>query len=280
MKGQEIHANISRRGFESELLIGGTLVNMYSKCGLLIEARKVFENLPDRNAILFNALMSGYVEHGHDMAALGCFEEMKHYKMPKSIITYVFSLKACGNIGMQMVGKGQEIHSEITRAGLGKELLLSSALIDMYAKCGSLREAQLVFDKLLDRDVVTWTALMAGYIELGNNEKVFKCCKEMEQEGISLNAISYVCILKICGNLGYVDKGISIHAEIAKKGLEKEVLLGSSLVDIYAKCGLVGEAEDIFSKLPVRNLLTWNVLISGWCEHGHREKTLGCYDRL
>ena len=102
----------------------------------------------------------------------------------------------------------------------------------------------------------------------------------MEQEGISLNAISYVCILKICGNLGYVDKGISIHAEIAKKGLEKEVLLGSSLVDIYAKCGLVGEAEDIFSKLPVRNLLTWNVLISGWCEHGHGEKALGCYDRL
>mgnify|MGYP000276451877 CR=1 FL=1 len=129
--------------------------------------------------------------------------------------------KACGNIGMQMVGKGQEIHSEITRAGLGKELLLSSALIHMYAKCGSLWEAQLVFDKLLDRDVVTWTALMAGYTELGNNEKVFKCCKEMEQEGISLNAISYVCILKICGNVGYVDKGISIHADIAKKAWKK-----------------------------------------------------------
>eukprot|EP00250_Pteridium_aquilinum_P032060 c44900_g1_i1 orf=1-327(+) len=108
----------------------------------------------------------------------------------------------------------------------------------MYAKCGLLKRAQEVFDSLLARDVVTWTALIAGFAKNEHGKEALKCFDHMQDEGVCPNAVTYVCCLKACGSIKALDKGREIHAKIEKEGLlGTNLALGNALVDMYVKCG-------------------------------------------
>eukprot|EP00250_Pteridium_aquilinum_P017437 c23625_g4_i1 orf=1-333(+) len=110
----------------------------------------------------------------------------------------------------------------------------------MYAKCGLLEDAQILFDRLPFRDVVLWTALMAGYVNQGHHEEALNCFQQM-QHGVTVNSVVFICALKTCGAIGDMEKGLEIHAETIQKGLEGELLISSTLVDMYGKCGLLAK---------------------------------------
>eukprot|EP00250_Pteridium_aquilinum_P000158 c10176_g1_i1 orf=1-411(-) len=137
----------------------------------------------------------------------------------------------------------------------------------MYAKCGLLLEAREVFDALPVQDIVSWNALLAGFLEQGLEEEVLRCLKQMSLEEVSLDAVTFVYGLKACGCLGAMDKGRLLHADIIKEGLEGDAFIGNILVDMYAKCNSLAEAQEVFDELPVRDVVSWTALIAGYAEH-------------
>ncbi|KAH7293203.1 hypothetical protein KP509_28G015300 [Ceratopteris richardii] len=277
IEGQEIHTEIVKRGLEN-VLISTTLVDMYAKNGFLEEARDHLMHLAVRDVVLWTALIDGYVENGFSEAALECFEQMQEEGISPDSVTFACSLKACGCVGA--AHKGREIHEEINARDLAKDYFIGNCLIDMYCKCGLLLKAREAFQEILSKDVVSWTALMNGFVEHGSFQEALDLFEEMCNEGISSDAVSFVCSLKACGGMKDICKGEEIYTELLLKGLERDLSVGSSLVDMYSKCGLLVEAQEIFNKLADQNIVAWNALIGGYVEHGFSEVALECFHAL
>jgi pentatricopeptide repeat protein len=278
-KGCEIHAEVVKDGYEEDLYLGTILLDMYVKCGRLAEAHDVFDELPVQDAIAWNALITGYAEHGPGIEALHLLEKMQLEGMAPNTVTYVCCLKACGNIGC--VSMGRDLHSQVVMKQLESNPYVCTTLVDMYASCGSLIEAQEIFDKFQDRGVTSWNALIIGYIEHGFALKALSCLDQMDMEqNISRTQITYACGLKACGCEKDLDKGQKLHIDLLKEGLEEADLIPSALVDMYAKCGAFAEALCIFGDHPIQDVVLWTSLIAGYSEHGHSLEALECLDRM
>ncbi|KAH7285386.1 hypothetical protein KP509_33G026100 [Ceratopteris richardii] len=159
--------------------------------------------------------------------------------------------------------------------------VLGSALMDMYAKCGALTKAQQIFDDLPEQDVISWTSLITGCCQHGFGEEALSCLEKMRHWGFSPNAMTFACVLKACGSIGAVQKGKELHAEIIRSGLLcHDVVLGNALVYMYAKCGILSKAQDVFDELPVRSIVSWSTLITGYCEEGHGQEALMCFELM
>ncbi|KAI5057889.1 hypothetical protein GOP47_0027904 [Adiantum capillus-veneris] len=278
--GLVIHSEIARFScLDKDVIIGSSLVNLYAKCGLFAKAKQVLEKLPKGNAVAWNALIGGHIEGKDGIAAMECFERMQHELVLPDDVTFFYLAKACRHVGTKECRK---IHGELARRGLLEEnSLVGSNLVDSYARLGSLLKAQEVFDMLPIRDVVCWTAMIRGYFEQGCSETAIVCFEQMQLEGIAPDAVTYVCSLQACGSLGHVVKGEALHREIATKGfLRGNFVLGTALVDMYARCGVLTKAQEVFDELPSRNVVTWTSLITGYSECGHGEKALECFQLM
>ncbi|KAI5085043.1 hypothetical protein GOP47_0001212 [Adiantum capillus-veneris] len=264
-QGQDIHSDIERTGGK-DLIISNALMNFYANSHLLAEATHVFNKLLSRDQVSWNTLIAAFIQWGHPGEALFYFCLMENECVSPDAVTVMLGLKACANLSC--LDEGQSIHAEITKRGFDLELFVSSALIDCYAKHGFLREAQDVFEKLPSVDVIAWTTLVVGYAEHGLGEETLDCLECMRQGGSSPASATLESCLKACGSLGALGIGYNIHLDIAKRGWEQEVTVGSSLVDCYAKCGSMPEAQAVFNKVSARNVITWTALIAGYAQAG------------
>lgn len=280
-KGEEIHAEISAKGFlRKSAVLGNALVDMYAKCGALEKAEQVLCKLPVRNVVSWNTLIAGYCLHGQVEEALSCFGRMNEEGLSPDEVTFSSILKACSSLGS--CERGIEIHAELARRQFrGTGSIPENALVDMYAKCDELVKAREVFDKLLFRDVVSWTALIAGYSQHGHEEEALQCYEWMRREGISPDRVTFACILKACGSIGAIEKGKDLHSEIARKGLlGKDTMLGGALVDMYANCGALEMAREVFDELPLCDVISYSALIAGFCEHGYGKEALDYFEEM
>ncbi|KAI5065602.1 hypothetical protein GOP47_0020297 [Adiantum capillus-veneris] len=280
-KVEQLLDKIVRQGLlGKDIVLGSALVDLYAKCGALVKARRVFEEISTRDVVSWNALIAGYAQNGQGEEALACFERMHEEGLPPNAVTFTCALQACGCMGA--IDKGEQIHDETSRqALLGKDIVLGNALIDMYVKCHALAKAQKVLDELLARDVFSWSTLIAGYAQHGQCEEALNCFERMQGEGLTPNAVTFTCILKACGSIGAVDKGKRIHDEITRQGLlGNDIMLGNALVDMYAKCGSLGKARKVLKKLPIRDVVSWSALIVGYVEQGQIEEALDCFEEM
>ncbi|KAI5056028.1 hypothetical protein GOP47_0029549 [Adiantum capillus-veneris] len=259
---QIVHLDVVEKCLERDLFVASSLIDVYAKNGAVWDAHKVFNTLPGRNIVSWTALIAGYAEHGPGQEAIKCFEEMKSEGVAPNEVTYICVLKGCGT--SNSLGDGRNIYAEITMKGLGEETVVGSTVVDMFAKCGSLQDAQKTLNSLKVRDIVSWNALIAGYAEHGPGQEVLTCLEKMQLEKIPLDAVTFVYALKACGNIGAVEQGQELHLEIARKALEGDCHIGSTLVDMYAKFGRTSDAQCIFDKLTLRDAVSWNAIIKGY----------------
>ena len=263
--GRVIDVEVRTKGLlQKDVMLGNSLVDMYAKCGALEKAQEVFDELPVRNVVTWNALITGYTQQEVGDQALKCFRQMQDEGISPTAVTYVCILKVCGFLRSLKTGEGIDLEIR-KRKLLQKDVMLGNTLVDMYAKCGALEKAQHVFEQLPYHTVVSWTALISGYVENGLGDEALKCFQKMKDEGIAPNAVTYTCILKACGIVNARDVGEGIDVEVRKKGLlKKDILLGTAVVDMYVKCGAPKKAQGVFNELPIRDDLSWNALISGY----------------
>jgi pentatricopeptide repeat protein len=277
-KGQELHTEIVKHGLEMELSVASSLIDLYGKCGLISTSKEIFDMIPRRDLVLWTSLMAGYAHHGYCKEALISFEHMKSEGFSPNCATFVCVVKSCANIGD--AEKGREFHSVICKMGFERDLRVGNTLVVMYAKCGYLPEAQYVFNHLQGRDTMSWNTLIMAYQEEGLYEEASNSFKQMQQEGICPNSSTFIARLKVSSNIGLTSKEMEIHATLAKELLLESEHVGNVLVDMYAKCGLVSRAKEVFEALPVRNVFSWTALIAGNCEYGSANEALLYFEKM
>lgn len=276
--GRLAHNQIISSGFDSDIAVGSTLVDMYVKCESLEEAHSVFGKLPIRNVVSWSALIAGYAQHGHGIVALELFERMQQDGIKPGRVAFFGILQACASIGA--VEQGGLIHAHIIQSGLDPDLDIGSSLVDMYAKCGNLAEAQKVFDKCPNKTLESWSALLGGYVQLGQGLPALELCEKMQQDGIKPDRVAFISILKACSSIQSKSWGKYVHHQIIRDGLQLDVVLGSTIVDMYAKCDCLDEAWVVFEELPTQNVVSWGAILTGVLQHGHCHLVLQLYETM
>lgn len=276
--GRLLNCEIIRSGLEFDVVLGNTLIDMYAKSGSLVEASKIFDDLPCRDILSWGALLGGYVEHGQGVFAIQLFEKMLHEGTKPNKVILLCMLRACGGSGA--LHQGKLLHDHVIRHGLEADAVLRSALIDMYAKCGNSPEACNVLDLSKSRCVVSWGALIGGLTQQGQSVSAFDMFKKMQQDGIKPNEFIFSCLVTACGKSRDLRRGKFLHDQVLKAGVESDVVLGNTLVGMYADCECLQMAQNVFDKLPTRTEVSWNTMISGYMHNGHALDALKLFERM
>ncbi|KAH7301311.1 hypothetical protein KP509_23G019700 [Ceratopteris richardii] len=280
-KGLEIHSDIDKLGLDKkDVFIGSALIDMYSKCGSILRAQEVFDNLKSRNVVCWNTLILAHIESGYCQNALSCFAKMQRDGICPDYVTYICVLKACSCI--QAIDEGMKVHSELERQGLfhcnGK---VGNALLDMYGKCGLPSLANEVFNRLPSRDVVSWTSIIAAYVDKGDAHRALFYFDQMRSNAVYANAVTYICCIKACGILNGLSKGEALHRDIKRDdNLRSNPVIGNALIDMYMKCGELTKAREVFDELTVKDVAAWSSLITGYTEKGHAVEILDCLKQI
>lgn len=314
MKGEAVHAEIRKKGFDSNVFVCTALIAMYGSCGSTRHAQGVFNQLSTRSVVTWNAMLAVYVGHGHAEKALQLYEQMWKQGVSPDAWTFVNSIQACTILAeseeegdapvdgrsakLLSLAKGATIHGDAQRKGYGSDVFVGNTLITMYGKCWSVKDAQDVFDGLADHGLVTWNSLLAAYVEQGQGESALQLYQDLLQEGVSADDRTIVVALQACGieaeneELGKEIEGSTairvewltrvktIHHEISRKGYDANVFVGSTLISVYGKCGSLVDAQNVFDKLDDRTVVSWNAMLAAHVELGQAENVLTLYERM
>ncbi|KAG5386667.1 hypothetical protein IGI04_038137 [Brassica rapa subsp. trilocularis] len=276
--GKEVHGLLVKSGFSLDLFAMTGLENMYAKCRQVHEARKVFDRMPERDLVSWNTMVSGYSQNGLarmalEMVALMCEENLK-----PSFITVVSVLPAVSALGLIRIGK--EIHGYAMRAGFDSLVNVSTALVDMYAKCGSLNTARRIFDGMLEKNVVSWNSMIDAYVQNENPKEAMVVFQKMLDEGVKPTDVSIMGALHACADLGDLERGRFIHKLSVELDLDRNVSVVNSLISMYCKCKDVDTAASLFGKLRTRTLVSWNAMILGFAQNGRPIEALNYFSQM
>ncbi|KAH7290958.1 hypothetical protein KP509_30G071100 [Ceratopteris richardii] len=265
-KGEEIHAEVERRGLIEDPSTGNVLIDMYVRFGFLQKAQEVFDRLQFRSIVSWTTLLAGYTEQSDSDNIYKLLECMQLEEISRDSVALICSLQACCIIGATSIA--QEVHSEIERKGLlEKELLVGNTLIDMYSKCGSISRAHEVFTKLPMRDVVSWTSLIEGYAQVGESEDVCRMYEEMLRDAVEPDPVTFIIILGACGRKGLY-KTSELYFESMSKchGILPSLPHHIRMVGVFCRAGNLEKALAIVQKMPSHpNSVVWHIVLDA-CE--------------
>ncbi|OVA17242.1 Pentatricopeptide repeat [Macleaya cordata] len=284
-KGREVHNYVTELGIESNVLVGTALIDMYSKCGFLKEARLVFDmNFTDcRENMPWNAMISGYSQGGCSKEALELLTKMCLNNIERDVFTFASTLNAVA--ASKCLQFGREVHAMVVKFGYDLKLLsVSNALADAYSKCGSLEDAGRVFERMEERDLVSWTTMVTAYATCPwEEEKAIRFFSKMREAGFTPNQFTFASILVGVSSLCLLEYGRQIHGLLCKAGMDTHECVESALIDMYAKCGSIIDAEKVFGRIfNMKNpdVVSWTAIISGYAQHGFANEALELFRRM
>eukprot|EP01018_Ginkgo_biloba_P003195 Gb_11222 [translate_table: standard] len=276
--GKRVHAHMIETGFEPDVYLATKLVVMYVKCGSPIDALQVFDKMPARNLVSWTAMIGGYAQLGHGKEAWMLFHLMKREGIKPNQFTFGSVLKACATAsGLE---QGKQVHTCSIKTGFESNVFVSCALIDMYAKGGSLVSAGKVFDEIPELNVVSWNAMIAGYVKHGQSNQALQIFRQMQLGGFKADQATFASVLDTCSGLAALEPGKQIHAHIFRCGFESNVVVGNALVDMYAKCGSIEYARHVFDKMHQRDVVSWSAMIAGYGRHGRGKEAVKAFEQM
>ncbi|KAF4379023.1 hypothetical protein F8388_022110 [Cannabis sativa] len=275
--GLIIHSYAVKQGLDSNFYVGSSLINMYAKCEKVNASKKVFDGLDAKNHVLWNAMLGGYVHNGYALEVIELFSNMKECGFKPDEFTYTSILSACACL--EFLELGRQLHSIIIKNKVALNLFVGNALTDMYAKSGALEDARKQFELIRNRDKVSWNAIIVGYVQDENEVEAFNMFQRMNSDGVMPDEVSLASILSACANVQALNQGQQVHCSAIKSGLETSLYAGSSLIDMYAKCGALEVAYEVFSAMPHWGVVSINVLIAGYCQID-LEKAITLYQEM
>jgi pentatricopeptide repeat protein len=308
--GGAVLAHATRLGFFSDVFVVNAAMSYWSVCGSMADARRLFEGSTVRDVVSWNTLIGGYVRSGLPGEALEVFWRMVEEGMVRpDEVTMIGAVSGCAQLGDLDLGK--RLHEFVESNGVRCTVRLMNAVMDMYVKCGSLELANSVFERMGTRTVVSWTtmvvgharlgtmedarklfdempekdafpwnALMAGYVQSKQGKEAIALFHEMQESKVAANEITMVNLLSACSQLGALEMGMWVHHYVDRHRLSLSVALGTSLVDMYAKCGNIKRAICVFKEIPEKNALTWTAMICGLANHGRADEAIEHFRRM
>ena len=271
-RGKEIHGQVITNGFSSNVFAMTGVVNLYAKCRQIDDAYKMFDRMPERDLVCWNTIIAGFAQNGLARVALDLVLRMQEEGQKPDSITVVTVLPAAANIGSWRIGK--LIHGYAIRAGFELLVNISTALVDMYSKCGSVGTARLIFDRMKQRTVVSWNSMIHGYVQSGDPEEAMAIFQKMLDEGVEPTNVTVMEALHACADLGDLERGKFVHKLVDELKLGYDVSVKNSLISMYSKCKRVDLAAKVFEGLQGKTIVSWNAMILGYAQNGRVNEAL------
>ncbi|VVA32115.1 PREDICTED: pentatricopeptide repeat-containing [Prunus dulcis] len=308
--GRGFHGMAIKASLGSDIYILNSLVHFYGSCGDLDLARRVFVKTPKKDVVSWNSMITVFAQGNCPQEALELFKEMEAENVKPNDVTMVSVLSACAKkVDLEF---GRWVCSHIQRNEIKENLTLNNAMLDMYVKCGSVEDAKRLFDRMPEKDIVSWTTMLDGYAQLGNYEEAWRVFAAMPSQDIAAwnvlissyeqsgkpkealavfnelqkskspkpDEVTLVSTLAACAQLGAIDLGGWIHVYIKKQVMKLNCYLTTSLIDMYAKCGDLDKALEVFNSVERRDVFVWSAMIAGLAMHGQGRDALEFFSKM
>ncbi|MCL7027924.1 hypothetical protein MKW94_023514 [Papaver nudicaule] len=277
--GRMAHSCVLKLGLELDLHITHSMITMYSRCGDTCVARKVFDAISQRDMVSWNSMISGYSKMGCSREAVGLYKEMRMAGYEPNEMTLVSLLGACGDLGDLSFGKLLE--GLVEEKGFELNTFIGSSLINMFGKCGDLESARRIFDLMpVKKDPIPWNAMITGYAQNGASDEAITLFHDMISARVEPNKMTLSAVLSACASVGAIDLGNWVEEYSSTKGYLHDVYIATALVDMYAKCGSISQAHQIFKNMPSKNVVSWNAMISALAVHGKAQDAISLFKSM
>ncbi|KAL6634988.1 hypothetical protein ACP70R_027659 [Stipagrostis hirtigluma subsp. patula] len=272
--GRAVHAFAVRSCAASDdAFVAAAIVQMYAKCGDMVGSIKAYGMFKNPDVVLRTSVVTGYEQNRQAAEALEFFaSDVVGQGVVPSPVTLVSVMSAAAQLGD--VRNGQACHAFVLRNGLEFKLALANAVLGFYVKIHAVQEARRIFARMAERDVVTWSCMIKGYVQSGRTQEALRVYKEMVEAGVKPNSVTLVSVLQACAIAVDVEEGKRIHHTSAKIGCELEMGVATALVDMYMKCSCHEEAMLLFARMPKKDVVCWAAAISGLAQNGLYDESL------
>ncbi|XVF26256.1 hypothetical protein REPUB_Repub13aG0283300 [Reevesia pubescens] len=280
--GKIIHAHILNSLFRHDLVILNTLLNMYAKCGCLEDARSLFDEMPLKDIVTWTTLITAYSQHHRPFHALLLFPHMLSLGFLPNQFTLSSLLKASAALPSppHIHFHGTQLHAFSFKCGFHSSVYVGSSLLDMYARCGCMDEARLLFDALHTKNEVSWNALIAGHARKGQADHALWLFWKMLRQDFRPTHFTFSSIFGACASSGSLEQGKWVHAHVIKSGEEIVAFVGNTLLHMYAKSGSIQDAKKIFDRLVKHDVVSWNSMLTAYAQHGLGKEALQWFQEM
>ncbi|XP_063949164.1 pentatricopeptide repeat-containing protein At1g08070, chloroplastic-like [Daucus carota subsp. sativus] len=254
------------------------LISGYSKAGDVEKARLIFDEMEHKTVVSWNSMLSCYAHNGDYSEVFRIFERMQIERCRANEYTVVMLLSVRAKLGD--LDMGCRVKNFIDENKLCTNIRVSTALLEMFAKCGDVDEARRVFNQMVGRDVVAWSAMNAGYAQNGRSSEALELFELMKGQQVKPNDATIVSVLSACAQLGSVEAGESIGSFVESRCLDLDLRVASALLGMYSKCGNIDKARKVFEKMPQKDVVTWNIMIMGLAINGFAEDAIAHYEKM
>ncbi|MCL7043706.1 hypothetical protein MKW94_003813 [Papaver nudicaule] len=260
--GKPLHAQVKKLGFESSVFVGSTLVYMYFKNGEACSAQRLFSMMPTKDVITWTEMISGHTRLGDCENAIKFFSKMQAEGHKLDNFSISNALSSCAD--MAALRQGEMIHSQVVKAGFEEDTCVCGCLVDMYAKNGDLKAAQLVFSMVSEPDLRCWNSMLGGYSNHGKAEEAIKLFNEVLKQGLKPDQVTFVSLLSACSHRGMVEEGNMYWNHMKRNGMKHGFKHYSCMVSLLCRAGLLNEAEVLIKEADFgeKNTTLWRILLS------------------
>lgn len=272
------HAKLFVCGLQNDNNILNQIAIFYVQFNKLDTARLVFEYISNPCSYLWNILIREYATQGKFRQSLALYAKMMQNGFKPDKFAFPFALKSCAGLANLQIGK--LVHQHLVCCGCDSDVFVNAALVNMYAKCGNVEDARVVFDNMSVRDLVSWTSMISGYAQNGYNSETLSFFYLMRDLGVKPNRVSVLSVLLACGNLGASRKGEWFHSYVIHTGFESDVLVATAVMDMYAKCGSLDLAHKLFDQTEGKDVVCWSAMIASYGFHGQGRKAIDLFDNM
>ncbi|KAK8488700.1 hypothetical protein V6N13_042337 [Hibiscus sabdariffa] len=253
-------------------------IEAYGKCGCLDDARELFDEMPERDGGSWNSMITAYARNGSQESALCLFSEMNREGIVPNLISFVSVLGCCGVV-LEFV-LSRQVHSMAIKYGHSKNVILGSSLVDVYGKCGVMRDARRMFDEIENPTDVTWNVIVRRYLEVGDGKESVLMFFKMIREDVKPLNFTFSNALVASSSMSALKEGMQIHAVVAKINYEKDKVVSSSLINMYVKCGHLESARAVFDQLGSKDLISWTAIMSGYAVSGRNREARELFNMM
>ncbi|KAH7276548.1 hypothetical protein KP509_39G011500 [Ceratopteris richardii] len=267
-----IHTHVINSGSLPDIVLESALVNMYGKRKSVNDSRKIFDNMAQKNVFSWNSMISAYAEAGQSTDALLLFQEMLLNEVAPSSVTFVSLFDVCTNLASPELTK--VLHSYATREGFDSDVVVATSLINVYGKCGDLRDAILLFNKLPGKAAPSWNVMIQLSATHGHSQELFHLLKEMATIGVVPNSSTFISIISACAKQENLLLGKIIHFLIESNGIGYDIVMNTALISMYSKCGSLFDAQAIYCNISECDSIAWAAMVSAYIQNGQRKEAV------
>ncbi|KAK3144233.1 hypothetical protein QOZ80_4AG0310360 [Eleusine coracana subsp. coracana] len=249
-------------------VLSNHLITMYGRCAAPDAARVVFDGMPDRNPVSWAAVIAAHAQNSRCADALGLFSSMLQSGTAPDQFALGSAVRACAELGDLSLGK--QVHAQVMKSEKGSDLIVQNALVTMYSKSGSVGIGFKLFERIREKDLISWGSIIAGLAQQGYEIESLQIFRDMISEGVHRhpNEFHFGSVFRACGIIGSLEHGEQIHCLSVKYKLDRDSYAGCSLSDMYARCNKLDSARKVFYRIEVPDLIAWNSLINAYSAEG------------